>query len=140
MAEGNAELKEKALAALRAGRRELDAEAGWLRHELSVKRIASDFTSEHIHTVLLVAFGVGVAVPWLVLNGRDKKHQKKDIKVQVKKPADETAVKTATGAYLGGVLIKMVTPLIMREGLRFLKSFSGYGGNGSKPQAETVSI
>ena len=139
MAEGNAELKEKALAALRAGRRELDAEAGWLRHELNVKRIASDFTSGHIHAVLLVAFGVGVAVPWLVLNGRDKK-EKKNIKVQLKKPADEKTVKAAAGAYLGGVLIKMVTPLLMREGLRFLKTFSGHGGNGSKGQAEIVSI
>jgi hypothetical protein len=138
MAEGNAELKEKALAALRAGRRELDAEAGWLRHELNVKRIASDFTSGHIHAVLMVAFGIGVAVPWLVLSGRDKK--KKNIKVQLKKPADDTTVKAATGAYLGGVLIKMAAPLIMREGLRYLKTFSGHGGNGSNAQAETVSI
>jgi len=135
MAEGNAELKQKALATLRAGRRELDAEAGWLRHELDVKRIASDFTAEHIHTMLVVALGVGVTLPWLVLGARDKE---KTAPTPRQIPADPKKVKADTPAYLAGLLLKMATPIVLKEGLGFIKRFTGHRGNGSR--ADRVSV
>lgn len=126
MASGNAALKEQALATLQAGRREISAEAKWLRHELNPKHAAERITRDHTGTVLLAAFGVGLLVPLLLIPKRKSHHddlmealtaaRKKELK-KAEKP------KVGAGAYLAGLLAKAVTPVLMKQGLRLWDDF-----------------
>ncbi|QIF00956.1 hypothetical protein [Roseimicrobium sp. ORNL1] len=121
MASGNAALKEQALAILQAGRREISAEAKWLRHELNPKHAAERITRDHTGTVLLTAFGIGLLVPLLLIPKKKSHHeeliealsaaQKKQLK-KTEKP------KVGAGAYLAGLVTKAVTPVLVKQGLR----------------------
>jgi hypothetical protein len=121
MASGNAALKEQALAILQAGRREISAEARWLRHELNPKHAAERITRDHTGTALLTAFGIGLLVPLLLIPKKKSHHedwmealsaaQKKQLK-KAGKP------KVGAGAYLAGLVTKAVTPVLVKQGLR----------------------
>ncbi|RBP47634.1 hypothetical protein DES53_101431 [Roseimicrobium gellanilyticum] len=126
MASGNAALKEQALAILQAGRREISAEAKWLRHELNPKHAAERITRDHTGMVLLAAFGVGLLVP-LLLIPKKKSHyeelvheltaaQKKQLK-KAEKP------KVGAGAYLAGLVMKAASPILMKQGMRLWDQF-----------------
>jgi hypothetical protein len=126
MAQGNAELKRKAIATIEAGRREIHAEAGWLRHELDVKRMATRFTSNHIVAVLGVAFAAGLVVPMLILGKRDhKKSHRHDASPPPPPPPKEVKAPT-TAAYLGGLAFKFLAPTLVKEGVRLFKTYSAY--------------
>jgi hypothetical protein len=121
MASGNAALKEQALAILQTGRREISAEARWLRHELNPKHAAARITRDHTGTVLLTAFGIGLLVPLLLIPKKKSHHdewmealtsaQKKQLR-KAEKP------KVGAGAYLAGLITKAVTPILVKQGLR----------------------
>jgi hypothetical protein len=127
MASGNAALKEQALAILQAGRREISAEAKWLRHELNPKHAAERITRDHTGTVLLAAFGVGLVVPLLLIPKKKSHHhdewmealsaaQKKQLK-KAEKP------RVGAAAYLAGLVTKAVTPILVKQGLHLWDHF-----------------
>lgn len=135
MASGNAALKEQALAILQAGRREISAEAKWLRHELNPKHAAERITRDHTGAVLLTAFGIGLLVPLLLIprkkehhddpfhspNGSNGTHRKSAKKLE--KPEKPQKAKVGAGAYLAGLAMKAATPLLVKEGLRLWENF-----------------
>ena len=123
MAKGNSELKKEAIATIEAGRRDIHAEADWLRHELDVKRMATRFTSNHIVTVLSVAFGVGLLAPFIVLGKRDsrKAHRHEP----PPPPAPKEVKAPTTPAYLAGLAFKFLSPMIVKEGARLFKMYAG---------------
>ncbi|MEZ0274302.1 MAG: hypothetical protein ACAH88_05310 [Roseimicrobium sp.] len=139
MASGNTALKEQALSILQAGRREISAEARWLRHELNPKHAAERIARDHTGTVLLTAFGIGLLVPLLLIKGKHSRaeaeleeisdRQRKNLK-QAKKPP-----KVGAGAYLAGLAMKAATPLLMKEGLRLWQTFEKARQNPSSSPA-----
>jgi hypothetical protein len=125
MAQGNAELKRKAIATIDAGRREIHAEADWLRYELDVKRMATRFTSNHMAAVLSVFFGIGLVSPFLVLGRRDHKKSHRYEPAPPPPPPKEVKAPT-TAAYLGGLAFKFLAPTLVKEGVRLYKTYSQY--------------
>src|SRR5688572_97087 len=126
MAEGP--LKEEALAAIQAGRRELVAEAEWLRREMNPKRIATKFAHEHTDALLVAALAAGVGVSWMLMRsvkghapGSNHRHNGTGKRNHVAK----TPTKTQVGAmpYLTGLLLNAATPLLIKNGLQMWKQW-----------------
>ncbi len=124
MAKGNAELKKTAIATIEAGRRDIHAEADWLRHEMDVKRIATRFTVNHIATVLGIAFGIGLLSPFVILGKRDHKKAHRH-EPPPKPPPDAVKAPTAI-SYLVGQGLKFATPLLVKQGLDLLKAYARF--------------
>ena len=124
MAKGNAELKRKAIAIIDAGRRDIHAEADWLRHEMDVKRIAARFTVNHIAAVLGVAFGIGLLAPFLILGKRD--HKKAHRHEPPRQPPPKEVKAPTAISYLVGQGLKFATPLLVKQGLDLLKAYARF--------------
>lgn len=127
MASGNAALKEQALGILQAGRREISAEVKWLRHELNPKHAAERITRDHTGAVLLVAFGVGLLVPLLLISRKKSHHEEWEealLEAQKKqsKKAAKPKVKVGAAAYLAGLAMKAASPMLVKQGLRLLEN------------------
>jgi hypothetical protein len=123
MAQG--ELKHEALAAIQAGRRELGAEAEWIRRSMNPKTVARRMAREHTAVVLAGAFSVGVALSLLFLHKWDHRDEPRPAKPRhdhtrsrKRAKADSDAVKIGLGAYLGGLALKATMPLLMEGGLK----------------------
>lgn len=124
-ARSTSELRAQALATLQAGRKEISAEAQWLRRELNPRHAAQRITREHTGGVLLAAFAVGLAVPWL-LGGRSKKHRDDDSGEPARRDftaKKSAAAKVGVGAYLTGLVFKAATPFLVKEGLKIAEQF-----------------
>src|SRR5258708_881450 len=66
--------KDDAAAMIQAGRRELAAEAQWLRHNMSPKRIASKVAHDHTGALIACGLGIGIVASLLILRA----HRNKD--------------------------------------------------------------
>jgi hypothetical protein len=147
MAEGA--LKEQAIAAIHAGRRELGEEAEWLRYKMNPKRVAARVTHEHTVAVLACAFLVGLAVPWFIFGKKNRREESRNSKARddhrdnhrdhARERADKHADKVKVGAvaYLAGLALRSVTPLLMESGLQiwrhWLSTQKQHGHDGAKP-------
>src|SRR6186997_209485 len=65
--------KDEAAAMIQAGRRELAAEAQWLRHNMSPKRIASRVAHDHTGALIACGLGVGIVTALLILRSHRNK-------------------------------------------------------------------
>lgn len=141
MAQG--ELKEDALAAIQAGRRELGAEAEWIRRSMNPKTVARRVARDHTVAVLAGAFSVGVALSMLILHKWDHRGEPRHDHTRSRKraKADSDAVKIGIGAYISGLALKATMPLLMESGLKLWRhwlSAQGQHGGGAQSPIEST--
>lgn len=120
MAEGTTELKEQALATLQAGRRELSAEARWIRRSINPQRLLKNVVNEHPVAVLSAAFSIGVALAYRLsapVFGVPKQIQPPRIKSKDAEGAEQVA-KAGIALYLLSTAVKSAAPMLMKKGLR----------------------
>ena len=101
-------------------------EAEWLRHEMNPKRVVRRFAREHTAVLLITALAAGIAIPLVLLSRRQRHATEIKNAVERHRPASKEAdktVKMGVMAYLGGMLMKQATPLLIREGLRAWNRF-----------------
>lgn len=123
MAEGNTALKEHALAVLQAGRREISAEARSIRHELNPKRAVVRLTRNHAPTVMISAFALGMAIPWILGREKSPDDEREDVTEGKKRKKAASAPKVGLTGYLVGLAMKYAAPLLVKEGLRLWQSY-----------------
>lgn len=111
MAEG--ELKAKALATIEAGRRELGAEAEWIRRTMSPRKVVERVAQEHSVALLACALVAGVAVPFII-SWRKKGH---DAVPRTRKSSHlhhgERPEAPGAAMYLAGLILKTAAPLLI---------------------------
>jgi hypothetical protein len=122
--------KDDAAAMIQAGRRELAAEAQWLRHNMSPKRIASKVAHDHTGALIACGLGIGIVASLLILRGHRNKgrravaayreemedhHQRKD--------HNGSEPKVGIGAHLAGLAFKAAAPLFIKNALHFWQTW-----------------
>lgn len=121
--------KEEALAIIQAGRRELGAEALWLRRKMNPKRIATDFAQEHTTAMVVSVLVAGVAVSWLALrkwnhrHDATPRHEKQPPHSNGDTAKQRAKVKVAVLPYLTGLLVKSATPWLIKNGLQLWQAW-----------------
>lgn len=134
MAEGKTALKQQALATLQAGRREISAEAQWVRNGLNLKKAVKKFAQEHTCSALLGVAAIGVAVAVLMQRSSQGKiraapdegeqilnHRRESVKrgMPQVRAADSAKPKVGMVSYLAGVALKTATPFFIQSVLKF---------------------
>lgn len=120
MAEGTSELKEQALATLQAGRRELSAEARWIRRSINPQRLLKSVVNEHPVAVLSAAFSIGFALAYRLsapVFGVHKQIHAPQIKSKNAEGAEQVA-KAGITLYLLSTAVKSAAPLLMKKGFQ----------------------
>lgn len=140
MATGKTALKEQALATLQAGRREISAEAQWIRNGLNPKRAVQKLARDHSLAVLLGAVAIGIAVPLLFMRkskdtakvtsrraAEDDDDEELYYQSIEPRPGKKAAVvkvqparrKVGVMAYLLGLGLKTAMPFLVQSALKF---------------------
>jgi hypothetical protein len=134
MAEGKTALKQQALATLQAGRREISAEAPWIRKGLSPKRVAKNLINYHTRSVLLVLAAVGVGVVVHIHRGSKARarasvdesgrlfdqHRGRSMGGKTSaRTAEPARTRVGMTSYLAEVVLKSVTPFLIQSALKF---------------------
>jgi hypothetical protein len=120
-------LKDEALASLQAGRRELGAEAEWIRRKLNPKLAVTKVAREHTVGMLACAFVLGLGLPWIVFRSKTghgksdadaahghRRHSLDHGTTKIKKQQ----LKVGSGAYLAGLALNIAVPMLIRTGLK----------------------
>jgi hypothetical protein len=122
--------KEDASAMIQAGRRELAAEAQWLRHNMSPKRIASKVARDHTGALIACGLGIGIVASLLILRAHRSKERhpvtayRGEMGDHLKsKSARKSEPKVGIGAHLAGLAFKAATPLLIKNALHLFKSW-----------------
>src|SRR5881394_4047948 len=105
--------KDDAAAMIQAGRRELAAEAQWLRHNMSPRRIASKVAHDHTGALIACGLGIGIVTSLLILRAHRNKERRAiaahrdEIEDHGKgKDHNGNEPKVSIGAHLAGLAVK----------------------------------
>jgi hypothetical protein len=124
--------KDEAAAMIQAGRRELAAEAQWLRQNMSPKRIASKVARDHTGALIACGLGIGIVASLLILRThrskerhpvaayRDEMEDRRNSKAPKK-----SEPKVGIGAHLAGLVFKAATPLLIKNALHLFHAWQG---------------
>jgi hypothetical protein len=122
--------KEDATAMIQAGRRELAAEAQWLRRTMSPKRLASKVAHEHTGALIACGLGIGVVASLLILRAHQnkKRHPVAAYREEIedrrtRQSHNGSEPKVTLGAHLAGLAFKAVTPVLIKNALQFLHAW-----------------
>jgi hypothetical protein len=122
--------KDDAAAMIQAGRRELAAEAQWLRHNMSPKRIASKVAHDHTGALIAIGLGVGLVTSLLILRAHRNKqrhagdaHRHNHDDHGDRKDHNGSVPKASIGAHLAGLAFKAATPVLIKNALHLFKAW-----------------
>jgi hypothetical protein len=140
--------KDDATAMIQAGRRELAAEAQWLRHNMNPKRIASKVAHDHTGALIACGLGIGIVASLLILSAHRKKERhpvaayRDEIEDRRKSKYDKGAEpKVTLGAHLAGLAFKAATPLLIKNALHFFNAWqASHPRAGSPAGADAAQI
>ena len=138
MATGKTALKEQALATLQAGRREISAEAQWIRNGLNPKRAVQKLARDHTLALALGAVAIGIALPLLLHRSSKARSARaledaeqlvydeleKPVRTKARKASKPVKEKVGLGSYLMGLILKTATPFLIQEGLKIAEQFA----------------
>jgi hypothetical protein len=122
--------KDDAAAMIQAGRRELAAEAQWLRHNMSPRRIASKVAHDHTGALIAIGLGVGIVTSLLILRSHRNKARhpvaayRDEIEDRRKRRDPKgSEPKVSLGAHLAGLAFKAAAPLFIKNAMHLWQTW-----------------